>query len=138
VIYGFSAGGFNALRLCRRMAGETAMHRRQVDLLITVDPCLQDKGPCASFARSTPRPPVGRHVNWYQTSVGDHYSGCSMPEADINRERHPPRRTTGRPSAQAGGHLINHDQMPILTLSAVQTEISRILQLPPKALHVRP
>jgi hypothetical protein len=100
VIYGFSAGGFNALRLCQRISeeitdipglptGDRGLPRR-INLLITIDPCIQD-------APGLPPPPhwfegldrkappiVERHINYHQSQDPDlqgddgHYHGCPM------------------------------------------------------------
>jgi pimeloyl-ACP methyl ester carboxylesterase len=104
VIYGFSAGGFNALRLCQRISqeirdiyglptGDPGLPRR-INLLITIDPCIQD-------APGLPPPPhwfegldrkapsvVERHINYYQPQDPDlqgddgHYHGCPMQGAE--------------------------------------------------------
>ncbi len=80
IVYGHSAGGFDALQLCQQVSslgayydGTTlqpsatgAVGRTRVDLLLTADAAAGRN----DFARGTSRtvaPCVRRHVNWYQS-----------------------------------------------------------------------
>lgn len=112
VIYGFSAGAFNAVRLCDRIANSG----KQVDLLITVDPNIGDidPDPPGRFPINRPGRHVVKHFNWYQRR-GD-TKGRSIVTADVNEERRPP---LGPRSA--------HDQMPTYTLVDVQPKINDVL-----------
>ncbi len=142
VVYGFSAGGFNAARLCERMQryygwydfetkrlgnihdqqqqNQLRFARAQVDLLVTVDPCLQDLG--RNFTINTATPIVRSHFNFYQNirppgglpdEVSDRpYWGISAPHANnAEQEREPPVHLKGNSP---------HDRMPIHTLDEVR------------------
>lgn len=76
VVYGFSAGGYNALRLAERMAA--AQPQRRVNLLVTVDACL-------TLWRPESRTPVDRRLtsvdnqaNFFQRFDGE-FKGRSLP-----------------------------------------------------------
>lgn len=140
VLYGFSAGGFNALRLSERIAADSRLGGHRINLLVTVDPCLRLlETPAADWyyeMRSTsrwrtraPRPTVTKHVNYYQTRDPD-YRGCrtdgaeanvEFPQGDVNRAM--TRRSPRSPS----GDDVNHDRMPTLSLRQVITEIHTCL-----------
>jgi hypothetical protein len=120
VIYGFSAGGFNAVRLCEFIAPSG----RQVDLLITVDPCIERIDPNEREPLGRPGLHVVRHVNWYQRRGNT--KGRSILTADLDDPRNPP---TG-PGLRSA-----HDQMPTDTSDLVQLEIDEILR---QAAVVRP
>ncbi|HOW75032.1 MAG TPA: peptidoglycan-binding domain-containing protein [Candidatus Competibacteraceae bacterium] len=118
VVYGFSAGGFNALRLCERIEQERDPRLpRRINLLITIDPCIQDlpglPPPPNWFQNLKKTAPsiVKRHINYYQPAPNpheddDHYHGCPM---------------TGRVE-QEPLHAA-HDSMPDITLVFLQTKI---------------
>lgn len=146
VVYGFSAGGFNAARLCERMQryygwydfetkrlgnilDQQQQHQRRfararVDLLVTVDPCLQDLG--GNFTINTATPIVRRHFNFYQQirppgGLPDDedsdrpYWGISAPHAtNVEQSRVPVHLKGNSP----------HDRMPIHTLD----EVRRLVQ----------
>jgi hypothetical protein len=88
-----------------------------------VDPCIQDIERNGPFPIQTPGPPVVAHFNWYQTSVGDHYSGRFIPGAKNAPPQSPP---VGIRSA--------HDQMPLHTMGLVEAEIGKILPNPVRPL----
>jgi hypothetical protein len=115
VLYGFSAGGFNALHLARRIGRELPDVR--VDLLITVDACLQRLSGHLGFDVRAPTPTVRRHVNFYQDV--DEFKGRSMPALGDNN------RNVSRCRL--------HDRMPIETADDVGLEITRALQRPASA-----
>lgn len=135
VIYGFSAGGFNAVGLCRRIN----LHRPwynitnrtlgfldhaptpqqpfapvRVDLLVTVDPCLEDVSGHENYQVIAPRPLVKWHANYYQhqprATVEEHYWGVSELHADINHLQ---------PILPNQGH----NDMPILTWDKVRHDL---------------
>lgn len=118
VVYGFSAGGFNALRLCERIEQERDPRLpRRINLLITIDPCIQDLPglpPPPNWFQNLKRTApsiVKRHINYYQSAPNpheddDHYHGCPM---------------TGRVE-QEPLHAA-HDSMPDITLVFLQTKI---------------
>lgn len=117
VLYGFSAGGFNALNLARRIGRELPQVR--VDLLVTVDACLQRLRGHLAFDVQTPSTVV-RHVNYFQES--DEYKGRSMNQAHLN-DRRPTRK---------------HDLMPTETAVDVGYEISAALGQPRPASAAEP
>lgn len=128
VIYGFSAGGFNAVQLCELIAAPSSgMSGRRVDLLLTVDPCIQDIELNGPFPIQTPRPPVVAHFNWYQLSGPDHYSGRPIPGA-----------VNAPPQTPPPGPRSAHDQMPTHTKDFVETLIAKLLQSPARALRGPP
>jgi pimeloyl-ACP methyl ester carboxylesterase len=135
VLYGFSAGAFNAIRLAERIAGDPRMHRRRIDLLITVDPCLQLIPGHESFSTQTPWA-VLRHINYYQ--LVDEFRGRSIPGAAVNEQF---GEGTARPRNAAPDAMrlpgrfgvTNHDRMPLITLDRVAHEIRACLD--PKALR---
>jgi hypothetical protein len=139
VLYGFSAGAFNALRFSERIERHRPHYNFQtktlgnfgfkpesttgsiaevrVDLLLTVDPCLERLPGHESFSTRAPSL-VMRHVNWYQTR-GD-TKGRSMAGA---RNHH-----VGASSATVGSYSVTHDNMPRLARPEVRQELSTLFQ----------
>lgn len=138
VLYGFSAGAFNALRFSERIQRHRPHYNFQnrtlgnyrytpgptqeslaevtVDLLLTVDPCLERLPGHENFPTQAP-PLVKRHVNWYQTR--DDTKGRFMTGA-IN---HP----VGASSANVGSYSVTHDNMPRIAKPGVRQELSTTL-----------
>ncbi len=139
VVYGFGAGGFNAINLCRRVdrfsswydfaldriggppnsPNDLRFARVRVDLLITVDPCRARKGsagrdPVAGVDTATPVEVVWEHVNYYQKNDPD-FSGASIDIADTNQQWYP---------HPAGAH----DCMPIQTLPDIKKILVDLLR----------
>ncbi|HRD66978.1 MAG TPA: hypothetical protein PKY50_12600 [Candidatus Competibacter sp.] len=140
VIYGFGAGGFDAIDLCRRIDRFSSWYNFEsgqiggppstldpfrfaqvrVDLLITVDPCriaknLVRRDPAMGGAgTATPIEVVREHANYYQKNDPDH-PGISLDVARINRQLYP---------NPAGAH----DCMPIQTLPDIKKLLVNLLQ----------
>lgn len=139
VLYGFSAGAFNALRFSERIErhrphynfqtrtlgncgytpGPTqeSMAEVRVDLLLTVDPCLERLPGHESFSTQAPSLVI-QHVNWYQTR-GD-TKGRWMAGA---RNHH-----VGASSATVGSYSVTHDNMPRLARLGVRQELIALFQ----------
>lgn len=142
VIYGYSAGGYNAVNLCKRMmeefrsyvflpasghhdgalSGRRLVAQVRVDLLVTVDPCIQDYEIERGLHRiplRRPNPIVKYHANYYQQVFGaenpQHYAGVSIPTADSNCRRTPSREWSP------------HDQMPLETYDHVSRDVVNVL-----------
>ncbi|MBI3684285.1 MAG: hypothetical protein HY235_28255 [Acidobacteria bacterium] len=127
IVYGYSAGGYNALNLCRRIQSECGWYnvssglgngaaRGQydvkvvIDLLITVDACLQR----IHVTRADPAPPiVQQHANFYQRSDPE-FQGISMEGARPNQIMPESR----------------HNTICINTLPQVQAAIRKALDIP--------
>lgn len=136
VLYGFSAGAFNALRFSERIERHRPHYNFQtktlgnwgfkpesgliaevrVDLLLTVDPCLELLPGHESFSTRAPSL-VMRHVNWYQTR--DDTKGRSMANA-LNHH-------VGASSANVGSYSVTHDNMPRIAKPGVRQELSTTL-----------
>lgn len=134
VVYGFGAGGFDAISLCRRIdrlspwydfergriggppdaPDDPRFARVRVDLLITVDPCRARKGPATGTDATTPLEAVREHANYYQKSDPDH-PGAFLAIAGINQRWYP---------HPAGAH----DCMPIQTLPDVKKMLVDLLR----------
>jgi hypothetical protein len=139
VVYGFNAGGFNAINLCRRIdrfwswydfglnrigsppasPDDPRFARVRVDLLITVDPCRIRKDPAgrdpaAGADTTTPVDGVREHVNYYQKRDPD-YPRAFLEMASINRQWYP---------HPAGAH----DHMPIQTLPDIKNIIMDLVR----------
>ena len=143
VIYGFSAGGFLALKLCERIwnyrrwynfstgnigggltftpaPNDPQYGRVNVDLLVTVDPCMEDS---RDPIRPTRAPGVRRHENFRQnqprSTRSEHYWGASLPGANDHPNEHP--------QVEPGQGW--HDAMPMHTLPRVRQLIENDLRL---------
>jgi hypothetical protein len=116
VVYGFSAGGFNALRLAERV-GAAAWRPRAINLLITIDPCLQLQAGHGEFSTQSPSVAI-RHVNFYQRC--DDVRGRSTPGAALDERLDLPTMNRDRSD-------ITHDRMPVITLDRVLFEIRSCL-----------
>lgn len=126
IVYGYSAGGFNAVRFCERILGEAEWYnfRRKtvgrlgnrtaadlrdgssvrVDLLVTVDASIANIDPGMAARFNTPIPLVLRHVNYHQNR--GRYQGRT---ASLTEHNQPLRGS--------------HEEMPVLSLSSVLQEI---------------
>jgi hypothetical protein len=143
IVYGYSAGGFNAMNLCRRikryfgwydlqlnrlgnipsaLQGDPRFAEVVIDLLITVDACRKDArrnnkvmtAEAMAAGASTSRPSgVLRHVNYYER-VDREYWGVSITDADVDD-----------PQTVNATHA--HDLMPRHTLELVKSEIGNVL-----------
>ena len=139
VVYGFGAGGFDAIGLCRRIGRLSSWYdferrriggppdapdpfrfaRVRVDLLVTVDPCRARKDPsgrdpAAGADATTPVEAVREHANYYQKNDPDR-PGASLDVARINRQWYP---------NPAGAH----DCMPIQTLPDIKKMLADLLR----------
>lgn len=139
VVYGFGAGGFDAIGLCRRLDRFSSWYdfglgrlggppdapddprfaRVRVDLLVTVDPCRARKDPAgrdpaAGADATTPVGAVREHANYYQRNDPDR-PGAFLAIADSNQRWYP---------HPAGAH----DCMPIQTLPAIKKMLVDLLR----------
>jgi hypothetical protein len=134
VVYGFGAGGFDAIGLCRRIDRLSPWYdfergrigglpdapdpfrfaRVRVDLLVTVDPCRARKDPAADADATTPIEAVRTHVNYYQNKDPDR-PGAFLAIAGITQRWYP---------HPAGAH----DCMPIQTLPDIKKMLADLLR----------
>ena len=139
VVYGFGAGGFDAIGLCRRIDRFSCWYdfdlgrigsppdppdpfrfaRVRVDLLVTVDPCRIAKNPArrdptAGIDAATPIKAVREHANYYQKNDPDR-PGAFLDIARTNQRLYP---------HPAGAH----DCMPIQTLPDVKKLLVDLLR----------
>lgn len=130
IVYGYSAGGFHAVLLCRTIeqwygwynfrrrtvgslqyrtpADEREGSSVRVDLLVTVDACIQRIDPGEAVPFRTPLPVVRRHRNFYQPSGQFHGRRIRTDGVDVPM--------TGR-----------HEDMPRISQSQVEREILNTL-----------
>lgn len=138
VVYGFSAGGFNALRFAERILRDTGWYdfqtrsltdqpeqistaperfaRVKVDLLVTIDPCISKIDPDNHERCGAVKPPAARQINYYQNRD---------VENGIGRRVEP-----GTDQAAQWVGASNHDRMPWVTIGPVQRHIEDCFDAP--------
>lgn len=138
VVYGFSAGGFNALRFAELISQRTGWYdfhtrsltdqpgqlstaperfsRVKVDLLVTIDPCITKIDPDNQQRCGAVKPPAARQINYYQNrDVGNF----------IGRRVEP-----GTDQAHQFVSANSHDLMPWVTIGPVQQHIEDCFNAP--------
>ncbi|MCC6367043.1 MAG: hypothetical protein IT165_26280 [Bryobacterales bacterium] len=132
IVYGYSAGAFNAVWFCEEVARTRAWYdfasRRaqpagdrirgsevSIDLLITVDPSIDNLPGGREASLASPRI-VRRHINYYRREQ-------NTPRSRITQEmRDPDHYVDNRPR-----FVPSHQDMPDATLEGVQWEIHHVL-----------
>ncbi|MCZ2148073.1 MAG: hypothetical protein LC126_09870 [Bryobacterales bacterium] len=132
IVYGYSAGAFNAVWFCEEVARthawyDFASRRTQssgdqirgsevsIDLLITVDPSIDNLPGGREATLASPRI-VRRHINYYRREQ-------NAPPSRITREmRDPDHYVDNRPR-----FVSSHQDMPDATLEGVEWEIRHVL-----------
>ncbi|MDS4022874.1 MAG: hypothetical protein RKR03_20555 [Candidatus Competibacter sp.] len=132
IVYGYSAGAFNAVWFCEEAAQnhawfDFASHRAQrsgnqtqgseifIDLLITVDPSIDNLPGGREASLTSPRI-IRRHINYYRREQ-------HTPQSRITREvREPDHYVDNRPRS-----VPRHEDMPDATLEGVEWEIRHVL-----------
>lgn len=122
IIYGFSAGGVNAMELCRRLS--TALPNLKVKLLVTVDVAA---GPATPSVNRSVAANVEKNMNYFQTSPslnqsrGDRNTGPG-PHTDVDCD--------GRFPGFGFIRVFRHGGMQDLTRNEAVSEMTRALNSP--------
>lgn len=132
IVYGYSAGAFNAAWFCddvsrthawydfasrrtRPARGQGSGSEVVIDLLITVDPSIDNLPGGREASLTSPRM-VRRHINYYNRER-------NTPPSRITEEsRHQDHYVDNRPRTG-----LSHSDMPGATLEGIQFEIYRVL-----------